>query len=64
MTPQPLPVRRFVVLAKRPGHVPKVVTGLLPEDQARWELVRLLNDPAVRAMQYALAELELAEQYR
>lgn len=64
MTPQPLPARRFVVLAKRPGHVPTVVGGLMDEDMAQRTLHDLFSDPHVRSMQYALAELQLVEQYR
>ena len=64
MTPQPLPARRFVVLAKQPGRAPRVVTKLLDEETARGHLDDLFSDPRVRSVQYALAELQLAEQYR
>jgi len=64
VTPQPLPPRRFVVLAKRPGHVPTTCTGQLSEEDARAELDRLFSDPHVRSVQYALAELQLVENYR
>lgn len=64
MTPQPLPPRRFVVLAKRPGHVPQAVTKLLTEEGAHDVLNMMLSDARVRTLQYAIAELQLTEQYR
>jgi hypothetical protein len=60
-----LPPRRFVVLAKRPGHVPVAATGLLSEEDAQTQMNRLLNWPAIRSVQYAVAELQLTgETYR
>jgi hypothetical protein len=66
MTPRPLPARRFAVLAKRPGHAPTVCTvpPLQTEEDAHATMDRLFHDPAVRAVQYALAELTIVEQYR
>jgi hypothetical protein len=64
VTPQPLPAERFVVLAKRPGHIPVKATKLLGEDAARAHLDSLFSRPEVRGVQYALAELQLVENYR
>lgn len=60
-----LPPRRFVVLSKRPGHTPVVASaGLQTEEDARGTMDRLFSDPHVRSVQYALAELQLVENYR
>jgi hypothetical protein len=60
-----LPTRRFVVLSKRPGHVPTTCTPLLTEEGAEDALNRLLGDVRVRSVQYAVAELQLTrETYR
>ena len=64
MTPQPLPAARFIVLAKRPGQIATSATKLLGEDAARAHLDSLFSRPLVRGTQYALAELQLVEQYR
>jgi hypothetical protein len=64
VTPQPLPAARFVVLAKRPGHIATTCTKLLDEDAARTHLDSLFSRTAVRSVQYALAELQLVEMYR
>jgi hypothetical protein len=64
VTPQPLPARRFVVLSKQPGRIAVSATSLLDEDTARAKLGELFSRPQVRATQYALAELQLVEQYR
>jgi hypothetical protein len=61
---QGLPDRRFVVLGKRPGREPEVVTRLLSEDRARDALALMFDSTRVRSVQYALAELTLVETYR
>jgi hypothetical protein len=64
VTPQPLPAKRLVVLSKRPGHIAVKATAMLDEDTARAHLDSLFSRPEIRGVQYALAELQLVEQYR
>lgn len=59
-----LPSARWVVLSKRPGHIPVCCTKLLDEDAARAHLISLFGRTTVRSVQYALAELTIVEQYR